>query len=1131
MKYKKLTIHNIASFEDAEIDFENGPLAQSAVFLIAGPTGVGKSTILDAVCLALYNMTPRLNNAPTTAYEDEFISSGNTVGAKDPRQMVRRGAKEASVMFYFEGNDGREYLATWEVKSKTKGKQKDSLNDVKRSLEMLPNGIVWDKKPDIIEKIQEAVGLKFDQFCRTSMLAQGEFSRFLIAGEGEKADILEKLTDTGQFLRIGEKISENAKQAKTDYEEAAKQIENIKILPDEEVEKKKTEMAALSQKAAELKKQESDINAKIEWLKQCDEIRKEEEENKAELEKAERLQTDEKTVALQKKLADWERTDKERTTFQSKKEVVKKLQELQKELATLKNELPGLTRLVGEFMGGVNAKKADFNEKNESIKKQEDHKETYQQSQTLIGKMKNVLAHKTDAENAEKERQNATNALSDIQKSIKEKEQAHKETSKKIKALTDDIKKKKKELAAKNREKIEEERAQLNATLRECDKAQSAVKTYREKTNGNAKKHADLTALQAEIRQMEQAIPDKQKHLQQLADDEKRLREQYEKLKKSVGDAAQELRHKLAVGDVCPICGQTVHDVLDDEFFKTLVEPAEKEWEEKSLLLSTENKNMAEETARLKEKKQREEKEKKSLAEEDDNLQSEKSTCADLLNSLHIALDDKDLDKVLKTIEEKTAEYTRQLAKVEEEFKAANHLQDDVNKLQEKANKLSAEEKNQYELLQKERASEAKTTTQKEAAEKQINDLKKKIDDESAELTAMFKNDKWQADINRTIKVLGEKAEAYNNVCDEVRKLDNEIQQDEKMLRQMESPMQALGAQPKAVACAQPRPAEEIIDKINDYKGRKGNTETLLKNHEEQIKEKEKQLASFFQKNPEITEEYLSQLAAWASATATREKLEAQKSNLDKLKGQQGKIAERKNTLIANRPDTLTDADTAEQLRTVKAQLSEQEGLCNQSIGAIDQELKANDERKTEVEELKLQHKNKITLYTNWKQLDDIFGGQNNANKFKRIAQSYVLQQLLLNANQYLETLTQRYELRCQLGSYAILVSDKYNGGRERSATTLSGGESFIISLALALGLSNIAGANLTSDIIFIDEGFGTLSTDALETVMNTLTLLSQCNGKKVGIISHVEQLKQRIDTQIAVSCKAAGLPSTLHIY
>ncbi len=573
-----------------------------------------------------------------------------------------------------------------------------------------------------------------------------------------------------------------------------------------------------------------------------------------------------------------------------------------------------------------------------------------------------------------------------------------------------------------------------------------------------------------------------------------------------------------------------MHDVLDDEFFKTLVEPAEKEWEEKSLLLSTENKNMAEETARLKEKKQREEKEKKSLAEEDDNLQSEKSTCADLLNSLHIALDDKDLDKVLKTIEEKTAEYTRQLAKVEEEFKAANHLQDDVNKLQEKANKLSAEEKNQYELLQKERASEAKTTTQKEAAEKQINDLKKKIDDESAELTAMFKNDKWQADINRTIKVLGEKAEAYNNVCDEVRKLDNEIQQDEKMLRQMESPMQALGAQPKAVACAQPRPAEEIIDKINDYKGRKGNTETLLKNHEEQIKEKEKQLASFFQKNPEITEEYLSQLAAWASATATREKLEAQKSNLDKLKGQQGKIAERKNTLIANRPDTLTDADTAEQLKTVKAQLSEQEGLCNQSIGAIDQELKANDERKTEVEELKLQHKNKITLYTNWKQLDDIFGGQNNANKFKRIAQSYVLQQLLLNANQYLETLTQRYELRCQLGSYAILVSDKYNGGRERSATTLSGGESFIISLALALGLSNIAGANLTSDIIFIDEGFGTLSTDALETVMNTLTLLSQCNGKKVGIISHVEQLKQRIDTQIAVSCKAAGLPSTLHI-
>lgn len=113
--------------------------------------------------------------------------------------------------------------------------------------------------------------------------------------------------------------------------------------------------------------------------------------------------------------------------------------------------------------------------------------------------------------------------------------------------------------------------------------------------------------------------------------------------------------------------------------------------------------------------------------------------------------------------------------------------------------------------------------------------------------------------------------------------------------------------------------------------------------------------------------------------------------------------------------------------------------------------------------------------------------------------------------------MTDRYELECQAGSLTILLRDFHQGGSARPACTLSGGESFLVSLSLALGLSSLSRQSLSVDTLFIDEGFGTLSSDYLNTVMDTLEKLHQMGGKKVGIISHVEGLKERIKTQIQV--------------
>ena len=143
--------------------------------------------------------------------------------------------------------------------------------------------------------------------------------------------------------------------------------------------------------------------------------------------------------------------------------------------------------------------------------------------------------------------------------------------------------------------------------------------------------------------------------------------------------------------------------------------------------------------------------------------------------------------------------------------------------------------------------------------------------------------------------------------------------------------------------------------------------------------------------------------------------------------------------------------------------------------------------------------------------------GSADGKKFRNIAQSYVLRQLLAGANHYLSRLTDRYRMECLLGGLTILLRDEYQGGVKRPTSTISGGESFLVSLALALGLSSLNRKSLSVDVLFIDEGFGTLESDNLNTVMEALEKLHQIGGKKVGIISHVEGLRERIKTQIQV--------------
>lgn len=157
-----------------------------------------------------------------------------------------------------------------------------------------------------------------------------------------------------------------------------------------------------------------------------------------------------------------------------------------------------------------------------------------------------------------------------------------------------------------------------------------------------------------------------------------------------------------------------------------------------------------------------------------------------------------------------------------------------------------------------------------------------------------------------------------------------------------------------------------------------------------------------------------------------------------------------------------------------------------------------------------------------WAVLEDLYGGA-KGQKFRLMAQSYVLRTLLSKANHYLSMLSQRYELCCSDNSLVINVIDHDQSDIARPVTLLSGGESFIVSLSLALGLSAISKERIDVDTLFIDEGFGTLDNSILETVITTLDRLHRIGGRRVGIISHVASLAERIPAQIRMRRTGPG--------
>ena len=241
-------------------------------------------------------------------------------------------------------------------------------------------------------------------------------------------------------------------------------------------------------------------------------------------------------------------------------------------------------------------------------------------------------------------------------------------------------------------------------------------------------------------------------------------------------------------------------------------------------------------------------------------------------------------------------------------------------------------------------------------------------------------------------------------------------------------------------------------------------------------------------------------------------------------------------TTIANAKKAIHDALAklkveCEEDRPIKTELEAQKETLDTTLetvvgrlGAIQNQIEENDRNKEKVKQAQKDLEEAQATLKKWDVINEYFGG----TRFRTLVQTYVLRPLLNNANIYLQKITKRYELTCseENEQLSILVLDNDNKKQVRSATLLSGGERFMVSLALSLALSSLNRPDLNVNILFIDEGFGTLDEKSLDSVMETLGKLQDIAGlkeRRVGIISHRPELEERLPVQIMVEKRGEG--------
>lgn len=996
MKIRKLVFTNINNLKDGPhiISFDEAPLQTAGIFAIVGPTGAGKSTILDVITLALFNRVPRL-----PSISDKRIEKDGSI--------ITHFTKKASAAITYQVGM-RSYTSKWSIHVAKSGKVQPY------HMELLDEGgNIIAERSAVPGRNEAIIGLNYEQFVKSIILSQGDFSRFLKAKKDERSELLEKLTGSQIYRKVGKAAYQKNKEVQESLKNLKSLLSDINIFSDEELlslQDKQKDASKQAQKIEEGIKSYNGIRTiKITLRTLTHKIREKKlvfaevsKELAAFSKDEERIKMHDRVSFYSGEIKLYENT--KRNIQQTEIAIIAHREDVEKAKETQEKSIAALSELTGQSVNAENFRELMDVYESHVMELESKLINLHSRGSDARLRIKHVLENAKLGIDAKSKPEIAVNQLAAQEKQLVDI----------IGGFSDDI-----NVA---RQKLELKRANLSVL--------QALDLVRQRANGLSK---DLVSEKKKLT----SYQNMQKHNRTLLEKQEKLLtsldEQLNLLKKQKEDAIkiaklEELRDQLVRGQPCPLCG-----ALDHPFSEHFEAPSSNSIDQ--AIGHCESK-IKEQQLGL-----------KNLHEEG----SEANT------GIKIGLERiKELEKEFAiaqgNIDNEEQKYRGEASDLKQDFVSFSAVLEreiaDVNDVVEALSKISVVK----DLL---------------IQFKQLNEIGKEYAETKRKKLSLYEGSDVKADCNKL-------QDLFIKARTSLEKGMGFLAEKEKSLAQFKVDLDSIK---RKLELELPKLGLKAVDEISTY---------VIPEH---------QYLKLSQKRQELND---------LSVSVKAELEQSEKEFKD-----------------------FSDKDTApdqllEDLEKLIAKEGQKRNELNERIGEITSQIKY-DTANRKTQEAK---QNEIAVLEKeadkWSIINRMIGSA-SGDKFANFAQDLTLKNLLVYANIRLSDLTDRYLLDMPGEKGALTVIDLYQGNTARTVTTLSGGEIFILSLALAISLSDMASQNIALESLFIDEGFGTLDQETLDVAMSTLEKLQSENSKMIGVISHVEALKERINVQVQLKKNAQG--------
>ncbi|MFW6252594.1 MAG: AAA family ATPase [bacterium] len=1050
------------------IDLDHQDYRADGIFAITGPTGAGKSTILDALCLALYGRTPRLSKI-----------------SKNTNEIMSRHTGECFAEVTFATQSGS-YRCQWSQHRSHKSPEGE-LQQPRHELSHADSGkIIDDTIKGVAEQIALVTGMDFHRFTRSMLLAQGGFAAFLQASPDERAPILEQITGTEIYSRISVHVHELWKQESETLSMLRAEVAGISVLSEADEDTLRVELEDARARETDLNASITHILERMNWLRRIDELQDEiqhiiDQEAQVQLQldafapDRERLRVADAAATIAGEYAELSATRRQQTVDEDA---------LAKEQASISERTRAAELAQHAYEEATNTTadaRAELEEKQALFGTVRRIDQTLgEREKDLQALIERAAAETTRIEELEAQL-NALQTQQDEAKAELARAQEY------LSANAAD------EWLVANRAGVDEQLHAYDAAKTQLAETKARLRELGEMCEQSAEHHRNgetkLSEAQRELNERARDVQTATDELNQLlgdrmlrehrAEHEGLLREQA--LAMRIRDLEEE-RKSLEDGKPCPLCGATEHPYAHDT-------PRVPSDIEQRISACAERIQAAEEQeAKL-----------RSLSETE---AAAKQHLLEVRTAVHSA--------------------AREVEHARERFGECEARIHDIGK------DVSAREKRIKASLSKigvDGLSETPVEELREALARRLDTWQEKSRARSSAENAFAETERQvlerqtKRDLQtESLRELEERIASLTRETDSAREERRRIFGD----ADPDTEEALLKAAIVRAENAEKLAADRFRDARDAVQHSKSRAEALSDAIERRAGELEEQELTFATGRAAAGFPTEKAYTSACLSTTARDDLRKTAQRLDTLVTQ---LSATRADREGKRNELLKQALTTRSLEALTQDHREQ----SQALNAVKDEIatKRHVLRENEAARGRLQDKEgevraQEAVVEQWDALHTLIGSA-DGKKYRNFAQGLTFELVITHANRRLLKLTDRYLLTREAGNELELsVIDTYQAGEIRSAKNLSGGESFLVSLALALGLSQMAGKHVRVDSLFLDEGFGTLDEEALDTALETLSGL-QRDGTVIGVISHVSALKERIPTQIQVIPDSGG--------